>query len=429
MVRDEDMFEAFRACLRHKASSPSAIKYFPDYQRDLLRLCDEINARTYRPSTSITFIVTKPKLREVFAACFRDRIVHHYIALRVEPLLENLFCDRTFNCRTGKGVLYGVNQLQADIRECSENYTKDVWIAKFDLQGFFMSIDVNLLNTMLQKFIRENYKGDDLDDVLWLSEIIMLHEPEKNCERHSPMELWHQLPKNKSLFTNGDGFGLPIGNLPSQHNANFLLHWLDMLIEKLGYKYHGRYVDDGYFMMVCETEEQRQKMLHDMEVIRRFLSLYLHVRLHPDKFYFQHYKKGVQFIGSIVKPNRVYVSNRTIANARDAVYRLNNYSTTNEKLLHNVQSLNSYLGTMVHYNTYHLRRQLAMMIEPELWDRIYFKGHYESVHIKKVPTNKYGKKLTKDDFPQVIYMKDPINYELAEINICEVLDNQDVSKQ
>ena len=170
-------------------------------------------------------------------------------------------------------------------------------------------------------------------------------------------------------------------------------------------------------------------MLHDMEVIRRFLSLYLHVRLHPDKFYFQHYKKGVQFIGSIVKPNRVYVSNRTIANARDAVYRLNNYSTTNEKLLHNVQSLNSYLGTMVHYNTYHLRRQLAMMIKPELWDRIYFKGHYESVHIKKVPTNKYGKKITKDDFPQVIYMKDPINYELAEINICEVFDNQDVSKQ
>jgi hypothetical protein len=46
-----------------------------------------------------------------------------------------------------------------------------------------------------------------------------------------------------------------------------------------------------------------------------------------------------------------------------------------------------------------------------------------------VPTNKYGNKPTKDDFPKVIYMKDPINYELAEINICEVFDNQGVSKQ
>ena len=72
MVRDEYLFEAFQICKIHKASSPSYIKYFPDYQRDLLRLADEINARTYRPSTSIAFVVTKPKLREVFAAGFRD---------------------------------------------------------------------------------------------------------------------------------------------------------------------------------------------------------------------------------------------------------------------------------------------------------------------------------------------------------------------
>lgn len=159
---------------------------------------------------------------------FRDRIVHHYIALRIEPLLEQLFCDRTFNCRVGKGVMYGVDTLAKDLKECSDNYTKDVWVAKFDLQGFFMSIDVKLLNKMLQDFIKANYFGDDKDDVLWLSEIIMLHEPEKDCERHSSMELWKQLPKNKSLFTNGEGLGLPIGNLPSQHNANLLLHPLDM---------------------------------------------------------------------------------------------------------------------------------------------------------------------------------------------------------
>lgn len=179
MVRDEDMFEAFRICLRHKASSPSATKYFFQYERDLLALTDEINARTYRPTTSIAFLVTKPKLREVFAANFRDRIVHHYVAIRLEPLFEKLFCDRTFNCRVGKGVLYGINRLRMDVQECSENYTKPVWVVNLDLQGFFMSIDVKLLNGMLQRFIKDNYFGDDKEDVLWLSEVIMLHEPEK----------------------------------------------------------------------------------------------------------------------------------------------------------------------------------------------------------------------------------------------------------
>ena len=413
MVRDEYLFEAFQICKIHKASSPSYIKYFPDYQRDLLRLADEINARTYRPSTSIAFVVTKPKLREVFAAGFRDRIVHHYIAMRVEPLLEKLFTDRTFNCRKGKGVLYGVAQLEKDMYECSEGYTKDVWIAKFDLQGFFMSIDVQLLNKMLLQFIKDNYFGEDKEDILWLSEVVMLHEPEKDCRRHSPDELWRQLPKNKSLFTNGAGLGLPRGNLPSQHNANFLLHWLDVFIEKLGYKYHGRYVDDGYFMAVCETEEERQKMLKDMEKIRRFLSLYLHVYLHPDKFYFQHYTKGVAFIGAVVKPYRTYVGMRTVRNAYDAIYRLNNFSTSHKKLVHNIQSINSYLGVMRQYDTYHIRRKLIGMISPEIWSKIYVKGHYESIHLLR-NTKRTG---CVDDYPKVYYMKDPINFELTGIEI------------
>ena len=422
MVRDEDMLEAFRACMRHKASSPSAVKYFPDYQRDILRLVDEVNARTYRPSTSIAFIVTKPKLREVFAAGFRDRIIHHYIALRLEPLYEQLFSDRTFNCRVGKGVLYGVEQLRKDIIECSENYTKPVMVVNFDLQGFFMSIDVKLLNARVQQFIKDNYFGEDKEDILWLSEIVMLHEPEKDCHRHSPDQLWQQLPKNKSLFTNGEGLGLPIGNLPSQHNANFLLHPLDMLLERLGYKHHGRYVDDGYFMAVCETEEQRQKMLRDVGIIRRFLSLYLHVYLHPDKFKFQHFAKGVAFTGAIVMPGRVYVGNRTVANAMDAIYRLNNYSKTDKRLLHNVQSVNSYLGVMRHYSAYHIRRKLIGMIAPEMWERIYVKGHFDSIHIKKHPK---PKPIQKEEWPQVIYMKDPINFGL--LDIPQIFDNQEVT--
>lgn len=251
----------------------------------------------------------------------------------------------------------------------------------------------------------------------------MLHEPEKDCKRQSPTELWNKLPKNKSLFTNGEGLGLPIGNLPSQHNANFLLHWLDMVLEKLGFKYHGRYVDDLYYMFVCETEEDRKKMLHAVAVIRRFLRLYLHVNLHPDKFKFQYYDKGVSFIGAVVKKDRVYVGNRTVASAQDAIYRLNNFSTTVCKLEHNVQSLNSYFGTMRHYDTYDIRKRLIEMISPELWEKIYVKGHYDSVHIKKNPTTK---PLPKEEYIKVYYLHDPINYEL--LDLPQLFDNELVSK-
>lgn len=57
-------------------------------------------------------MVHRPKLREVFAADFRDRIIHHIIMQRLEPLFEKFFIEDTFNCRKGKGVLYGVHKLK-----------------------------------------------------------------------------------------------------------------------------------------------------------------------------------------------------------------------------------------------------------------------------------------------------------------------------
>ena len=132
----EGLLEAYYDCRRNKRRTASAVAYEMRYEERLLRLRDRINTRTYRPGKSICFVVTRPRLREVFAADFEDRIVHHWIALRLEPLFEEMFTDRTFNCRKGKGQHYGIRMLQRDIRDCSEGYTRDCWIMKLDLQGF-----------------------------------------------------------------------------------------------------------------------------------------------------------------------------------------------------------------------------------------------------------------------------------------------------
>lgn len=405
MVKDEYIFEAFRICLRHKTGSPSAAKYFWGYEEDLVALCDEINARTYYPTTSTAFVVTKPKYREVFAANFRDRIIHHYWAMRIEPLLESIFSPRTYNCRKDKGVLFGINMLYQDIYECSEGYTKDCWVAELDLQGFFMSIDKRLLCDMLTQFIKDNYFGEDKEDIVWLNEIIIMHEPENDCHIKGDPGLWDYLPKNKSLFTNGEGLGLPIGNLSSQLSANYLLHWLDMFIEKLGFKYHGRYVDD--FRII---HQDKQKILHAIPKIRRFLSLYLHVKLHPDKFNIKHYKQGADFTGSVVKPGRIYPGNRTVGNFYNAIWELNQCHTR-DQIEKAVYSINSYLGFLRHTSSYHIRRSAILQIRPEIWDYIYVKVRFYSLSMKKTPTSRHSH---EDNWPLVIYMKDPIHYELLQ---------------
>ncbi len=382
MVTTAGLLEAYYDCRRNKRKTASALVYEMDYESKLIALRDRINTRTYAPGKSICFVVTRPRYREVFAASFEDRIVHHYIALRLEPLFEQAFCPYTYNCRKGKGQLYGTNVLRQQIIECSDNYTTDCYIMKLDLRGFFMSIDKKILASLIDSFVDEAYQGDDKDDLRYLCRIVILHEPEKNCERHSPASYWNHLPANKSLFTNGEGKGVAIGNLFAQLFANFLLNGLDWLVEKLGLTYHGRYVDDFYMI-----HRDKMVLLNAVPKIREKLSE-LGLELNERKFYFQHYTKGVEFTGSILKPNRVYTCNRTITNFIAAVRRLNKAKDLRQAE-HAVNSINSYLGLLRHNNEYNTRKRVLKMIESQAYEYVYIKKNYSILALK----NKYKKRV------------------------------------
>lgn len=353
----------------------SALDFEVDYESKLFSLLNRINSRTYFPSTSICFVATRPKYREVFAAAFEDRVVHHYIALRLEPLFEEIFSDRTFNCRKGKGQLYGIKMLVEDIKKCSNNYTKDCYIMKLDLKGFFMSIDKILLSKMIDDFIIKNYKNSDIDEIRYLCNVIIKHDPEKDCEKRSPLWMWRFIPNNKSLFTNGKDKGIAIGNLFSQHFANFLLNKLDWFMESIGIKYHGRYVDDFYMI-----HEDKAKLLDCIHPIRVFLSE-LGLQLNEKKFYIQHYAKGVKFTGVIVKPYRTYCGSRVISNFKNSVVKLNTANNI-EDVKKSVSSINSYLGILRQHNEYSNRKKILRMIDDKIFKYVYIKGHYESLAIK-----------------------------------------------
>ena len=282
MVTLVDMLEAYYDCRKRKRRTASAVVYEMDYEARLIALRDRINTRSYLPGKSICFVVTRPRYREVFAASFEDRIVHHYMALRLEPLFEKIFSPRTFNCRKGKGQLYGIKMLESDLRQASQNYTRDCWVMKLDLKGFFMSIDRQMLAGLIDAFIVQHYDGPDKEDLRYTCRVVVLHEPEKNCERHSPARFWDFLPAHKSFFINTPGKGVAIGNLFAQLFANFLLNALDWYLEQLGITLHGRYVDDFYAI-----HEDKAVLLAAVPKIRTLLAKY-GLALNESKFYLQH---------------------------------------------------------------------------------------------------------------------------------------------
>lgn len=383
MIDFETILEAYLDCRKRKRSTVGATEFELNYVHNLVELMNEVNSRQYRIGKSICFVVRYPRYREVFAGEFRDRVVHHYIALRLEPLFERIFCGRTYNCRKGKGQLAGVTQLAEDIREESENYTKDAYVMKVDLKGFFMSIIKSKLAKMIDDFIVAHYEGDDKEDLRWLCNLVIMHRPELNCERRSPLWMWNFIPKEKSLFTNGEDRGIAIGNLFAQLFANFLLNTIDWKIDAVCVR-HNRYVDDISFV-----SKDKEKLLSTIPMLRTELGK-LGLRLNEKKFYLQHYSKGVQFTGAVIKPDRIYVANHTINSFAFAVERLGKAAEMGmiDNIKKNIASINSYLGIMAHYNEYATKRRIMSELPPKFYEYCYVDGHFDVVKLKYKYTEK-----------------------------------------
>lgn len=391
----EGWFNALDDCCAQKKTSSQCVMYRLIWHEDLLDLAREVYERTYRPTTSTCFIVTRPKLREVFAANFRDRIVQHWLCLRLEPLFEARFVEHgnvSFNCRKGFGTFACIDQLTKNTIEVSDNYSHEAWYAQFDIKGFFMSIDCECLLKYLLPFIKEkwNYwKGteyeQDLDLVLWLTEVIIRHRPQDDCIRQGNLKLWRILPKNKSLFYIEWMRGEPIGNLTSQLFANFYMsffdEWAIKAAEERGAKYV-RFVDD--FSFVCKTKEDA---IYFKRASRNQLRYILNIQMHPNKIYIQEVKKGIKMVGGVIKPGRAYLSNRTVGNFINAVSYLEEAckNCDKEAIYANVRSINSYLGFLIHYQSYGIRRKAFSELH-YFWKACYIQGKFQVVKIKKHST-------------------------------------------
>ena len=381
--------EAYDDCLRGKMSSPQAIEYMQIADQDLPKLAWEMLSGTYEPATSTCFLVEYPKLREVFAANFRDRIVHHWICLRLEPLFEDRFevqGNVSFNCRKGYGTGKAVASVTAGLERVSDNYTKPAWVFKGDLVGFFMSICKSKLWYLLERFIVRRYHGDYKDILLNLTKVTVMHHPEKNCVFNTDPAKWIGLAQNKSMFTCGEDRGEPIGNLTTQLFANFLLSFFDMFVAFVfrhkNYSY-ARFVDD--FVIACDDKAFLMKSINRLE---DFLRDVLMLQLHKDKRYVQPVSHGVKFVGSFIKPHRTYLSNKTLGRMFERIHGFNDLC--NQKDLLTVldcqrieQVMNSYLGFCKPHRTYRKRREaLEKGFGKKFYRYFYIRNHHDSIRTR-----------------------------------------------
>lgn len=370
-----ELFEAYQACRSNKRNTRNALAFEVDYETNLLNLCADINDGSYQPGKSIAFIVNKPVKREIFAADFRDRVVHHLVVSKLNPLFEKAFIHDSYACRVGKGTHFGIQRVDRFIRQCSVNYSQDCYVLKLDIKGFFMHINKQLLFSKLHAFIEQHYQATDKLRVIELCYKIVFYEPTIHCIIKSKRSAWQDLPNDKSLFYSPPFSGLPIGNLTSQVFANFYMNSFDHFIKHdLGIRYYGRYVDD--FIIVHEDKDYLKALI---PVIKARLQDHLQLTLHPNKIYLQHYSKGVQFLGAIIKPHRIYIAKRTQGNFYEAIAKQNTQVLAQkpgkDQQAAFLSRMNSYLGILKHYKTHKLRKRLLFKnLSARWWHCVYLRG-------------------------------------------------------
>ena len=109
----ENLYLQYLACRRNKRNTLNALEFEARQEENLLALREALVARTYAPSRSVCFFAPGPKLREIFAADFRDRVAHHVLVSHLERIWEPLFIHDSYACRRGRGVHAAVQRLRS----------------------------------------------------------------------------------------------------------------------------------------------------------------------------------------------------------------------------------------------------------------------------------------------------------------------------
>ena len=303
-----ELAQAYFDCRRNKRNKHSALAFEIHLERNLRDLYDELVDGSYQPGLSITFNISRPKPREVWAAAFRDRVVQHLLYNKVSPRFHASFIADSCACIPERGTLYGAERLESKIRSITQNWSKPAHYLKLDLANFFVSINKDILRNLLAKKITEPWWME-------LCEKILFHDPRENYEFKGDATLHNPVPEHKRLANQPANYGLPIGNISSQFFANVLLDVLDQFCKhQMRIKHYFRYVDDIIIL------DEDPKLLNNTRIyLEAWLPHYLDLRINPSKTILQPIERGVDFVGQVIQPWHRYTRRRTFNDALSRV--------------------------------------------------------------------------------------------------------------
>ena len=336
----EEVLVAYEDCRKRKRNNTTTIDFECNLLQNIMRIYEAVKHGTWKPSGHMCFVVRSPKVREVWASPFDDRVVHHLVYNRLRPRFEPGFIASSFACIPNRGTGAATTWAEKSARRVTHGWSRPAYVLQADIQNFFPSIDAQRLCNILLKKCDEPWLASAVREII-------LVDVKQNAHFPGDRSLLSHVPRHKSLWFSKTGVGLPIGNLTSQFGANVLLNELDQhLVATKAARFYGRYVDDMVLL-----DESRPRLECALETLSAKLSTLGHT-LNLDKTFVRPVEQGFDFCGRFVKPHRSYLRRATVKRGKEAMRQLG-------ASCHPAASATSYLALARPCNGYQLRKKWA----------------------------------------------------------------------
>lgn len=257
---------AFFKAQRSKLGKQEVQAYRADLHRNLALLREALLNETVSVGDYHYFKVFDPKERQICAAAFPERVLHHAIMNVCHAHFEQKQIYHSYATRPEKGTFKALAQAYRN----SKRYP---WFLKMDFRKYFDSISHPVLMEKLERL----YKDQTL------------------------LRLFQKIVDSYAV---SPGKGLPIGNLTSQYFANYFLAALDHRTnEAWGAPAYVRYMDDIVIWGQTKT------ILKDIGSRFEAVSGEIGLRLKPKML--NRSRNGLPFLGFRIYPESIRLAKRS----------------------------------------------------------------------------------------------------------------------
>lgn len=291
---------AFYKAVKGKYYRPDIKRFREDFEPNMNDLYIQLRDLDLNIGHYYFFTVHDPKTRDICASSFPERVLHHAVMNVCEPYFDKYAIYDSYACRKGKG------NRKAILRAFGFSRIYD-WYLKLDIRKYFDNISHDIMMSLLER----RFKDKSLLSIF-----------------RKVLDSYHTSP----------GRGVPIGNLISQHLANFYLghfdHWIKEYKRIKGYV---RYMDD--FIIFGDDKDYLKGILDD---IGSFLDRELLLEL-KDNVQLNRCRLGIPFLGFRIFPGYI----RLMQNSkRRYIRKFRRYEDNYMKGIWNISELVSHIGPL-----------------------------------------------------------------------------------